>query len=124
MRDQERQRLRPAAADVNEVDVQAADRGEELRQLVEPALVRPPVEACAPVLDQLLEVLELGPLVPAAARRGVRPPGAGEALAKIDQHLFWDVDAERADRGVHCGDPRAPSRDRPRRTRSRRRARW
>jgi hypothetical protein len=88
---------------VDEVHVGAVDRRGELRELVEPRLVPPPVVGGAPVLGQLPQVGERHAVAPADARQLVGPAGAGEAVPQIVQVGLWDVDAEGPDLGVGGG---------------------
>jgi hypothetical protein len=55
------------------VHIDVVDRGDELGELVDGLLLRPPVEAVEPVGDELLQVAEVGPVLP-------RPGGAGDLV--------------------------------------------
>jgi hypothetical protein len=46
-------------ADMQEVDVEAVDLGQELRQRIQPRLDIPPVVVGAPVVDEFLECRQL-----------------------------------------------------------------
>src|SRR5262245_19131685 len=59
---------------MNEVNVEAVDVGLELREPVEAALLRAPVEAVAPVGNQFFEVAGVNSVVPAHAGQFVRKP--------------------------------------------------
>jgi hypothetical protein len=53
--DDERQRILVRGADVDEVDVQSVDLGDELREGVQPGLTRAPVVVGHPVAGELLD---------------------------------------------------------------------
>ena len=61
-------------ARVDEVDRLPVDRGAEVLELVEPRLVRPPVVVVAPVLDELAQVVDRDPVLPARVLDLVREP--------------------------------------------------
>ena len=88
-------RLRRPA--VHEVDVEAVDAGLELLELVEPALLRPPVELVAPVLDELPQVGLVHPEPPSDSLRLIRQARPRQALAQVRQHFVRNVDGERFD---------------------------
>ena len=83
--------------------------------------LRAPVELGAPVLAQLLEVLEVGAVVPTRAGDLVGPACACQPVAEIVEHRVGNLDAERPDLVVrhaerYCGGPGG--------WRRRRRLRW
>src|ERR1700730_16977125 len=81
---------------MDEVKVDARDRDREMREPVQQAFLRPPVETLAPVAGQLLQVAEVCSRNPGRYVRGlVRPARASEPLAQIDEHLIWHVNGER-----------------------------
>ena len=96
MREQQRERRRPLALDVQEVQVDAVQRHLELRKGVEPRLLRAPVEAVAPVLDQLAQVRDVGAVGPGLAGRLVGEARAREALAQVGDRVVGDVEPERS----------------------------
>ena len=59
--------------------------------------LRAPVELRAPVLAQVLEVREIGAVVPTAARDLVGPARAREPVAEVVEHRLGNLDAERSD---------------------------
>ena len=59
VRDDQRQRVRVARADVDEVDVDPVDRRHELREGIELRLGLAPVIAGAPIADEFLELRQL-----------------------------------------------------------------
>jgi hypothetical protein len=77
--------------------VDPVERRLELREGVEPCLLRTPVEARPPVLDELAQIADIGAVGPRLARRLVGEAGAREALAQIGDRLFGDVQPERFD---------------------------
>ena len=95
MREQKRRRLRTAAFDMDEVEVDAVDPRLELRQRVERALRRAPVVAVAPVPDELAHEVNRRPVRPRHNRRFVREAHAGEPLAQVAQRGVFDVQLER-----------------------------
>src|SRR5581483_8308034 len=94
VRHDERERLGPPAAHVEEVDAEAADMRAELRDRVERRLRAPPVVALAPVRDELAEVREVGPLGPAGAGDLVGEARAREPLAEVGEDGVGDGDPE------------------------------
>jgi hypothetical protein len=82
---------------VQEVHVDPVERRLELREGVEPRLLRPPVEARTPVLDELAQVADIGAVGPRLSRRLVGEARARETLAQIGDRLFGDVQSERFD---------------------------
>ena len=76
MTQQQRQRRRPVPLHVDEVHVEIAHLGHELRKLVDGLLLGPPVEPVPPVGHQLLQVPEVGAVLPGPrrARNLIRPP--------------------------------------------------
>src|SRR3712207_5732382 len=85
-------------ADVNEVDIEAVDLGDELRQGIQLRLRLPPVVAGAPILDERLDLRELYTLRLVIGRLTVGPADRSNAPAELHELLFRNVDAERADR--------------------------
>ena len=79
VRQQQRQRVRLRRADVQEVHVQAVDLGDELGEVVQPRLVRPPVVTVRPVLGQLAQVRHRHPTAPAGRRATGGASGCGPA---------------------------------------------
>ena len=91
------------------VDALAVDLGQEVVQPVETALLRPPVEAVAPVGHQLAEVGEIRSLLPAGLRRRGGPSRPGEPMAQVIEVVVRDFNAERLDvRRFRHHAPEAP----------------
>ena len=102
VRDDQRQRVRVAGADVDEVDVDAVDVRHELREGVQLRLGLAPVVVRAPVADELLELRQLRALRLIGDRFLVGPAGRREAPAEVGEIRLWHVDAERPDRRCRC----------------------
>ena len=76
----QRHRIGVLRSAMHEMHGQAVDRGRELFELVEPPLLRAPVEPLPPVADQPTQVTDVGSMRPPsrlAAARGIAPPPAG-----------------------------------------------
>jgi hypothetical protein len=97
VRDDQRQRVRVAGANVDEVDVHPVDDGLELREGVQFRLALAPVIIRRPMADQLLELCELRALRLIGDCFLVRPPGRGEAPAKIGELILRDLNFEGPD---------------------------
>src|SRR5205085_2617838 len=94
------------------MDRLAVDTGAEVLELVEAALLRPPVVFGAPVLDQVAHVIRRYPVLPAAAVDVVREAALREPGAQVVQSRVVDADLERLDvvrhRSTSCSsDPSA-----------------
>ena len=94
VREEQGMGVRPLAADVPVVDVDAVDLAEELGPGVERGLLGAPVVLVAPVVAQLAHVSDVGSVVPAGVGDGVGPAGAVEAVAEVVEDAVGDVDAE------------------------------
>jgi MFS transporter, PHS family, inorganic phosphate transporter len=103
VRDDQRQRAGVPGADVDEVDVQPVDLGDEVRQLAEPGLARAPVVAGGPVAGQVLHHRERDALRVVGDRLALGPPGRGDAPAQLGELGLREADLERADGGVFGG---------------------
>src|SRR5207249_11854544 len=86
----------------------AADAGAELRQRVEPRLRHAPVEALAPVGDQLAQVGEVRTVGPARAGDLVGEARAREALAQVGQDGVGNGDTEGLEVHARRCTPDAP----------------
>ena len=93
-----RQGIGMLRANVNEVDVEAVDLGDELRQGIQLRLRLAPVVAGAPIFDERLELGELYALRLVIDRLAVGPARRGYAPAKLVDLVLRDVDGEGADR--------------------------
>ena len=104
VRDDDRERIRMTRTDVDEVNVHVIDRCHELRQGIELGLGFTPVVVRSPIPHQFLEFCELHALRLVIDRLPIRPSRGNDAPAEIDELIFRNVDAERADCAVFgCG---------------------
>ena len=94
MREQQRYRVRAFALLVNEVEVDAAQRDLELPKAVEDRFLRAPVEAIAPVGDEVLQVGDAAAGRPGRPRRLVRPANARQPLPQVAQRLVRNMQSE------------------------------
>ena len=76
------------------MDVDAVNRGDELRQAVELRLQLPPVVAGALVTDELLKLVERRALRLIGNRLAIRPARRQDSPTEIGELLVRDVDAE------------------------------
>ena len=106
VRDDERQRIFMFRTNVNEMNVQPIDLGDELRQGVQLRLALAPVVICRPIAREFLHRRERHALRLIRDRLPVGPPGRRDAPAEIDECLFRNVDAEGADCVVSFRRPR------------------
>ncbi len=81
---------------MDEVHVQAVDPGHEVRERVETPLLLTPIELVAPIRHQLLEVLDIGAVIPPDAFELVRKPGPGQPSLQVAQHRVRHFDGERS----------------------------
>src|SRR5215813_11988366 len=87
MQQQERIRGWPVSRDVQEMQVDAAERHGELRKGVEPPFLRPPVKAVAPIFDKLPHISDIGAVSPRFAWRLVGKTHALEPLVQVGNGL-------------------------------------
>ena len=95
--DDQRERGRPRAALVDKVDAQAADGGAEVREGVDGALLRPPVEVRLPVAHQVVQVGQARAVLPIGPGDLVGPAGARQPRLQVRELGFGDLDSERLD---------------------------
>src|SRR5258708_4023672 len=67
--------FRPMAAFMKEVDAEAIDFSAKLRKVIEPCLLRSPVELILPVSHQGLEIIQVRPIIPASPLNLIGPSG-------------------------------------------------
>jgi hypothetical protein len=91
MGDDDWDRGRPPPLLVDEVDADAIHDGEEVGKAVDRPLLRPPVETCLPVLDQVRHEFQVGAVFPARGGDLVGPARAGQALAQVVEYHLRDV---------------------------------
>jgi hypothetical protein len=85
---------------MDEVNVETVDVRLELIELVEPTLLRAPVERVAPVGDELLEIRQVRSVVPTRSDDGIREAGLRQSRAQVAQDLVGDMNLERKDGGA------------------------
>ena len=93
------ERIRFPRPAMDEMDVDAVDRGLELLKLVEPAFLVPPIKLVAPIVDELLQVRLIGPEHPPHPVGLVGHTGARQSVLEIHQYGVGHVDGERFDLG-------------------------
>ncbi|MCY1366757.1 hypothetical protein D9M69_536630 [compost metagenome] len=94
----QRHGVRMAGANVDEVNVQAVDVGQELREGIEFRFRLAPVVASLPVPHQRLKLVELYTLGPVGNRFPIRPACSGQTAAKIVERGLRNTGAEGANR--------------------------
>jgi hypothetical protein len=81
------------------MNVDAVQRSPELRDRIEPRLLRPPVESVAPIRDEIAQIPAIRPERPAIAaiilRRLIGEARARKPLAQIGDRGIVDREAER-----------------------------
>ena len=85
---------------MDEVDVDAIDPGDELREGIQLRFRLAPVVAGTPVLDQRLELRELDALRLVVDRLPVGPSRRRDATAEVDKLFFRYAGLERSNRCV------------------------
>ena len=110
VRDDDRQGILMLRANVNEMNVQPVDLGDELRQGVQPRLDLAPIVFRRPIAGELLHRRERHALRVISDGFLFGPARRVDALPQVDEVLFRHVDAEGADgvaggvlRGRACG---------------------
>jgi hypothetical protein len=93
----QRLRLRTLAARVDEVNRKPIDLRHELREDVQLALRRAPIETVPPMLDQLAHVVDIGAVGPALRRPRIRPARARQPRLQIRDRRIRHIDFERSD---------------------------
>ena len=102
VRHDQRQGVFVLRADVDEVDVQPVDLGDEVRHGVEPRLDLAPVVVGLPVAQDLLDGLERHALRKIGDGLLLGQPGLRQAAAQVGQLRLRNVDAEGSN-GIGCG---------------------
>src|SRR5205823_9009361 len=88
MQEQDRNRVRPAPRLAKEMQTEAVDVRQKVGKRVEALLLRAPVEAVAPVSEQLAQVVEVRAVIPGAAGDLVGPPCAVDAVAEVRERVL------------------------------------
>jgi hypothetical protein len=94
---------------VHEVDPEPADVRLEVRQRVELALVRSPVEAVGPVRHQRSQRLALRSLLPSGVVHLIGPAGVAQPPSQVGEHRVLDADRERSRGNLHTHAPTVPA---------------
>src|SRR5205814_4225372 len=94
VRDDHRQRVRMFRAHVNEVNVDAIDLGDELREGVELRLALAPVVLRPPIARELLNRRELNTLRCIRDDFAFGPPGRLDAAAQVGDLRFRNIHLE------------------------------
>jgi len=107
--DNHRQGIWMAGANLDEMNVQPIDLGHELRQGVEFRLAFAPIVICYPIARERLHRRQSHVLRLISDCLLLRPACRADALAEVNQRLFWNVDVERANggRGFRGGGSRS-----------------
>ena len=92
VRDDHRQSVRMFRTDVNEVDVEPIDCGDELRQGVQPRLHLSPVVIGRPIVRELLHGRELDALRRIADQFPLGPISRGDPPAEVRESLLLYFD--------------------------------
>jgi hypothetical protein len=98
--DDQRQRVLVRGADVDEMDIEPVDLGDELRQRVELRLAPPPVVVARPVARELLHQRERHALRIVGDRLALGPPGRVDAPAQLGELRLRKTDLKRPNRGL------------------------
>ena len=85
---------------VNEMNVQPIDLGDELRQGIQFRLSLAPVVVCAPIVRKFLNCREWYALRFIRDRFPIRPPCRVNAPAQFDKFRFWNIHVERTNIGL------------------------
>src|SRR5581483_8208744 len=100
MGDNEWQSILMSGADMNKVNVQPIDLGDEVRQRIELCLDLPPVVVFCPIVCESLSRRELHALRGIRDRLTVWPASRVDAAAQFGQFSFRKIDVKRTDGGL------------------------
>src|SRR5262249_14638716 len=92
-------------AGMDEVDRLAVDPGAEVRKLVEPRFLRPPVVLVAPVLHQLSQIVDGNTALPAGPLDLIGEAGLCQPATQVLQDRVVDADLESVDGLTHRSLP-------------------
>ncbi len=109
MRKNDRHGARAFSLDVKKVNVEILDAGDELREAVEALLGFAPVVTRGPVGGELLQVIVIGAVLPAAFE-AIGPARFADAREDAVERLLGNGDAKRARGGAGCFGEELPGR--------------
>jgi hypothetical protein len=92
VRNDERQRIFMFRRNVNEMNIEPIDLGDELRQSVQPCLALAPIVLCCPIASERLSRRQLHSLGCICNRFTFRPPCVVDAPAQFGEVRFWKID--------------------------------
>ena len=98
MRDEERQRTFMLRTNVNEMNVQPIDLGDEMRQSLQPRLALAPVVLCRPIARECLHRRELRALRDICDGLLFGPARGRDARTQVLEFRLGRLDRERPDR--------------------------
>ena len=98
MRDDQRQRVLVLGPDVNEMDVEPANLGNEVRQAIQLRLALAPVVVRPPILRLLPDHLQRNALRMVSHRLALGPPGRSNAPAPVVDRPVRKTNLQRANR--------------------------
>jgi hypothetical protein len=94
MRHHKRHRARTGAPLMNEVKARTVDCRAEMVELIENALLSPPVVAGAPVGDQVSQITGVNAVAPSRGPSVRRQTGVRQTVLKIIEHVIRNGDLE------------------------------
>ena len=101
MNQQDRPGIGSVAFFVDEVNAESVNARLEMREAIDLALMRAPVVLRPPVLDQFLQVSEIGAVLSPGIRNLVGQARILETSAQVDEHFVGHLNAERFDLFSH-----------------------
>ena len=90
--DDQRYRVGPLPPLVDEMDVQSLDVSREVGKPVDGLFLGAPIKLGAPILHQLLYVVQIRAVVPTRPRDLIGPPGAGQPVFQVLEYGIRDMD--------------------------------
>ena len=101
MGDYKGDRVRSPAPLVDEVDLDVLHLGPEVVEGIDSLFLGSPIKLRGPIVHQLLDIIQVGPVVPLGAWDFAGPACSGQTLAQVLQGGFRYVDLKRLH--VHAG---------------------
>src|SRR5215218_2523667 len=99
--DYDRERIGMLRSDMNEMNIDTVDLGDELRKGIHLCLDLSPVVLRSPIAHERLQLCQLDALRLIGNRLTVRPSCGVDASAKIEKRFFRKFEAEGADTGIY-----------------------